>query len=248
MNKSKYQLIDYWQHKIQTGEEFLSGLFEGIPINSASIIIAPTMLHSYRNIEETAFAIYPNPKSVLGFLKHLYLPTVMESIFDCNPESDYFIAEDLTDFFEQQKLELPNKIALIKRMKTLYYALDNLWDDNDEACTFNLINWTKDFNKNWLDIIGISFTFTIFTSPAALVNEVIRVYETDHDIEMLESDLGVTKEEFVAFGGEEMYTNDFMTQRFTEILTKRLTVVFQLRDAKYKAVLCKRRRWLEEEY
>lgn len=226
MNTSKYQLIDYWQHKIQTGEAFLSGLFEGIPINPASIIIAPTMLHSYRNIEETAFVVYPNPKNILGFLKYLYLPTAFESIFDCDPESEYYIAEDLTDFFEHQKLKFPNKIALIEKMKTFYYALDSLWDDNDEACTYNLIKWTNDFNENWLDVIGISFTFTIFTSPEVLVNEVIKVYEEDLDIEMLESDLGVTKEEFIAFGGEDIYTSPFMKRKFTEILTNRLSVVF----------------------
>lgn len=226
MKKSKYKLRDYWQRKIQTGEEFLSGLFEGIPINPESIIIAPTMLHSYRNIEKSAFAVYPNSKSVLGFLKYLYLPTVMESIFDCDPKKEYFITGDLTDFFERQRSSYPKKIKLIEKMESLYYSLDNYWEDSDESCARNLKQWTKDFNENWLDVLGISFRFNIFTTPAALVTEVIKVYETNLDSETLESDLGISRDEFILFGGEHIYTNEFMKRKFTDILTNRLTVVF----------------------
>src|SRR5690625_4397667 len=184
MKPSKYQHYDYWMKRLENSEDLWSGLFENKPINRESIIVAPTILNSYKNQHEGAYVVYPNLKSVLGFLTYIYLPTVFSGMFD-HDSADYIIGDDLDDFFREQKVNNPNKVEMIKHMESLYNDAFALWDYEEESLLGNFIEWTNRFNEDWLDIKGIGVSFTIFTSPADLANEVIRVYEEDLDMEML---------------------------------------------------------------
>jgi len=225
MKKSKYYYYDYWRKKVENDEELWSGLFEKKAIDKESIIIAPSILNAYKNQSESAFIVYPNVKSVLGFLKYIYLPTAFDGIFN-HDSTNYLIGADLDAFFREQKINNPDKVKTIKHMESLYTELNNLWDINQDEILEHLIQWTKKFNENWLDINGISISFTIFRSPNELAKEIIKVYEDDLDIEMLEIDLDVNKEEFLMLASDDLYTNEFMKRKFTDILTNRLSITF----------------------
>lgn len=223
MKQSKYQHFDYWIRKTEKEENLWIGLFENKPIDRESIIVAPTILNPYKNQHEDAYVVYPNVKSVLGFLTYIYLPTAFSGVFD-HDSADYVIGDDLDDFFREQKINNPNKVKMIKQMESLYNDVHALWSHEEETLLANLIEWTKRFNEDWLNVKGIGVSFIIFTSPAELTNEVIRVYEEDLDIEMLEDDLGIAKGEFINLASDELYTNEFMKRKFTDILTNRLMI------------------------
>ena len=80
-----------------------SGLFENKPIDRESIIVAPTILNSYKNQLEDAYVVYPDAESVLGFLTYIYLPTAISGVFD-HESADYIIGDDLDEFFREQKI------------------------------------------------------------------------------------------------------------------------------------------------
>src|SRR5699024_10364124 len=107
MKKSKYQHCDYWIRKIEKEENIWCVLFENKPINRESIIVAPTILNSYKNQQEDTYVVYPNVNSVLGFLTYIYLSTSFSGVFD-HDSADYVIGDDLDDFFRDQKINNPN--------------------------------------------------------------------------------------------------------------------------------------------
>ena len=221
--RHQYQHYDYWLKRLENNEDLWSGLFENKPIDRESIIVAPTILNSYKNQHEDAYVVYPDAESVLGFLTYIYLPTAFSGVFD-HDSADYIIGDDLDDFFREQKINNPNKVEMIKHMESLYNDAHALWIHEEGTLLDNFIEWTNRFNEDWLDIKGIGLSFTIFTSPADLANEVIRVYEEDLDIKMLEEDIGITKEEFINLASDDLYANEFMKRKFTEILTNRLII------------------------
>jgi hypothetical protein len=50
--------------------------------------------------------------------------------------------------------------------------------------------------------------------------------EEDLGIELLEDDIGLTKNEFIQLASDDIYQNDFLRRKFTDILTNRLTVTY----------------------
>src|SRR5699024_2347002 len=150
MKQSKYQYYDYWMKKIQNVENLWSDLFDNKPIDRESIIVAPTILNSYKNQHEGAYVVYPNLKSVLGFLTYIYLPTAFSGVFN-HDSIDYIISDDLDDFFRELKINNPYKVEMIKQMESLYNDAHALWGHEEETLLDNLIEWTNRFNKDWLD-------------------------------------------------------------------------------------------------
>ncbi len=160
MKQSKYSISDYWRTKITQSEIFWSGLFENQPIGRDSVIISPVILNSYSNQDEVAWAVYPNVRSVVGFLKFIYLSTFIGFILE-DIDSRYYFQDDLDDVLDSYKEEYFEKISLITKMEYFYYHLEELWGKDDAACLEELKRWTVSFNENWEESKGVSLTFNV---------------------------------------------------------------------------------------
>lgn len=226
MKQSKYSISDYWRAKISQNEIFWSGLFENQPISRDSVIISPVILNSYSNQDEVAWAVYPNVKSVVGFLKFIYLPTAFIGFILEEIDSRYYFQDDLDAVLDAYKEEYPEKINLITKMEQFYYRLEELWEKDDATCLEELKRWTDSFNENWEESRGVSLTFNVFGSPKEAAEFIIQTYEEDLGIESLEDDIGLTKNEFLQLASDDIYQNDFLKRKFTDILTNRLKVAF----------------------
>jgi hypothetical protein len=226
MKQSKYSISEYWRTKISQNEVFWSGLFENQPISRDSIIINPVILNSYSNQDETAWAVYPNPQSVLGFMKYIYLPTAFIGLIKEDIEYQYYFQEDLGEVLNELRNEYSDKINIISKMEKFYYDLNYLWDDDHQSCLEKLKKWTIGFNENWEEPRGVSFSFNIFGTPKEAVNFIIATYEEELGIELLEEDIEISKNEFLKLVDNDIYENEFMKRKFTDILTNRLNVAF----------------------
>ncbi|MED3564386.1 hypothetical protein [Bacillus xiapuensis] len=226
MKQNKYLIADYWRNKIRQEEELWDGLFDNQPISQNSLIINSVILNSYSNQSENAWAVYPNPQSVLGFLKFIYLPTAFIGIIKPEIEYQYYFDDDLLDLLEEFKDENPENIDLISKMEKLYFSLEESWDEEHHLCLEKLKRWTAGFNGDWLKINATAVSFHVFSSPEEAAKYIIQVYEEDLGIDFLENDLGITKNELLKISGEEIFKNAFMKRRFTDILTNRLKVAF----------------------
>ncbi|MFD0829394.1 hypothetical protein ACT8ZR_27860 [Neobacillus sp. M.A.Huq-85] len=226
MKQSKYSIADYWRNKIRLEEELWGCLFENQPITQNSVIINPVILNSYSDQSENAWAVYPNPQSVHGFLKFIYLPTAFIGVINPEMEYQYYFEEDLGELLDEFKDEYPDQIKLITKMEEIYFALNNSWDDQNYLCMEKIKQWSRSFNEDWLKLNGTAFSFHVFSSPEDAAKYIIQVYEEDLGIDFLENDLGITKNDLLSITSQEIFQNAFMRRRFTDILTNRLKVAF----------------------
>lgn len=223
MKQSKYALPEFWKTKTKL-EPLWHGLFENKPIERNSFIISPVILNPYSNQGESSWAVYPNIHSVIGFLQFIYLPTAFTGLFEESLDSNYYFADEYLGILEEYKTIYPEKIELINKAEKLYKDLLSLWNEDTDVCGEKLMKWTEAFHEDWIASEYISFSFNIFTSPKEVAHYLIDVYENDLDIGILEDDIGFTKEEFLRFSSDEIYDNEFMKRKFTDILLDRLTV------------------------
>jgi hypothetical protein len=226
MKQSKYSISDYWKSKISQNECFWSGLFANQSIRQDSVIISPVILNSYSNQDEVAWAVYPDPQSVLGFIKYIYLPTAFIGLIKENLHSRYYFQDDLGELLAEYKEDYHDKINLITKMETFYYDVNNLWDLDNNDCLAELKKWTDRFNENWEELNGVSLTFYVFATPKEAANFIVATYEDDLGIESFEDDIGLTKAEFLKLAGDDIFHNEFLSRKFTDILTNRLNVAF----------------------
>lgn len=110
-------------------------------------------------------------------------------------------------------------------MEEYFFEINNISRSNG-LCIEDLQKWTLSFNENWEDKRGISLSVNVFSSPKETVNFIIASYEEDLGIESLEEELGLTKNELLELASDEIYQNQFMKRKFTEIITNRLNVTF----------------------
>src|SRR5690625_1833710 len=99
MKQTKYDLYEFWLNKYENAANLWSGLFENKPITRDSLIVAPTILNSFSNQAEKSYVVYPNAKSLLGFLTYIYLPTAFDGVFN-QEEAKYLITNDFDHFYE----------------------------------------------------------------------------------------------------------------------------------------------------
>lgn len=220
-----YDSINYWKERLDHPASLWSGVFEDKAIQADAIVVAPTMLHSYLNVEIMGHVVYPTPKSVLGFLQYVYLPTAFQSVFSCDMSKRYFVARKLTRFFTYKRKEHPRIKEKIDQMEKFYDEIDELWDKSDETIVKELIKWTEAFNENWLDIVGLSFSLRVFSSPKNFLEETISLYEEKGDIALLEDGVGLSKQALLALGERELYVNQEKQQTFKHIMEQRLELL-----------------------
>lgn len=79
-------------------EEILSGLFKNKPIMHESLITTFIILNSFSNQSNTLYEVLTNPKSLLGFLQYIYLPTTFIVVFHHNLEDGYLVEVSIIDF------------------------------------------------------------------------------------------------------------------------------------------------------
>lgn len=222
MGQNKYAISDYWKRKISQNELFWYGLFDNQPITRDSLIIQIGILNSYTNQAVDGWAVYPDLQSFIGFLKYIYLPTAFIGLIKEDIDNPYFIDEDLASLLIEFKEEYPEKKSLIIKMETYLTELDNLLLDSKELSFQKLNEWTTRFSNDWMENKGVVLSLNLFSSPKEAMNFVINVYEEDLDIDMLERDLGFTKEELISIASDEIYESEFMKRKFTDLLTDRL--------------------------
>jgi hypothetical protein len=138
----------------------------------------------------------------------------------------YCFQEDLGELLAEFKEEKPHKTAIIEKMESFYYELNDCWIDYNKLSLQNLKQWSTKFNMNWEGINGVILSFNVFGSPIEAADYIVKSYEEDLGIDFLEDDIGLTKSQFLELAGEEIYSNEFMKRKFTEILTNRLKVTF----------------------
>lgn len=223
MKPNKYSFPEYWESRVMQNVPFWGGLFENKPLTKESLIIQPVILNAYHKQAETNWVIYPNVHSVVGFLTYIYLPTIWNALILQNKEYRYYFSDHLGEFLERDKELYPEKITCINHLQTFYEKLQKLWDLDEHQCMEQLKRWANEFNKDWEGDPYILHTVHLFKSPKEAVTFIKNVYQKHSTLEELESNLNMSLQEFLKLTSDEIYHNEFMKRKFTDILSNRLT-------------------------
>src|SRR5699024_2349820 len=224
MRQSKYAFPSFWKQKIEENEPFWEGLFENKPITQSSVILNPVIMNPYSDQAENSLIVYPNPQSVIGYLKYLYLPTAFIGLIEEEMDNPYYFVEDLIVLLDELKEENINKMNVISIMERDYIQLDELWDMSESACLEKVVEWTRNFNKTW-NWHNVSLNVHLFRSPKEAMNYVIKAYETQElGIEQLENDIGFTVQQLREISSDAIFTNEFMKRKFIDLLDNRLAI------------------------
>jgi hypothetical protein len=226
MKQNKYSIAEYWDNRIDNRDNFWNGLFENKPINRDSVIINPVILNSYSNQMENGWVVYPNSHSVLGFLKFIYLPSAFNGLVERSSDYQYYFEEFFGAVLDSYKKDYPDKISLIEKMESFYYDLDDYWKLDNKDCFEAIKNWTDRFNTDWNEIRGTVLSFHVFRSPLETAIFIVDEFEDSLGIDSLEEDIGISKDEFLSISTDDIFENEFMKRRFTDILTNRLKITF----------------------
>lgn len=228
MRQSKYSISEYWTNKITQVEEcFWNGLFENKPIRKESFILNPVILNSYSNQAETAWVVYPSLHSLLGFLQYIYLPTAFIGLIKGNDSDyEYYFEEELGEVLNSFKETFDENEGLLIKMEEFYYQIKSFWLEDESTCLQKLKEWTLKFNEDWVDKEGVVLSLNLFKSPEEAANFIVVSYEEGLGIDSLEDEIGLSKNEFLQLADSEIYENDFMKRKFTDILTNQLKTTF----------------------
>lgn len=220
----KYSTPYFWLKKIQDNTDMWHGLFDNIPLNRNSIIIAPTIVNSYTNLDENGWSIYPNIYSVLGFLSYMYLPTVRKSLITRSVDNDYDYTFVLKELLEKDIEMYPEKVQQVKQLQNFFVEAQRQWYKKPEQSIEGLKRWSVHFNKDWEEEEFMSHSVTIFTSPIEATQYLINTNENILDVNMLENELEMTFNNFLNLQSDEIYENEWLNRRVTNILTNKLPV------------------------
>lgn len=212
----------FWIKKIQDETDIWNGIFDNIPLNRNSIIIAPTIENSYTNINENRCSIYPNIYSVLGFLSYMYLPTVRKNILTSSFDYDYTFV--LNELLEIDMEMYPEKVRQVERLQHFYEEAQQQWYKKPEHSIEGVKRWSVQFNEDWEEQEYLSHSVSIFTSPIEAVQYLINLNGNNLDINLLENELEMTYNDFLNLQVDELYENEWLNRRTTNILANRLPV------------------------
>lgn len=146
--KKCYMEYSYWENKIINDENLWEGYFEDKEITKDSVIIYTGIFHCKKDILKSRWVTYPNIYMFLGFLQHVFIPTVYFNIFD-DKESEFLIPISPFNIVAKEIHKYNEASSKNKKMEKFYYFLEGLWNkDNDEIVT-ELNKFIKEFNKTW---------------------------------------------------------------------------------------------------
>ena len=154
------------------------------------------------------------------------MPSAFNGLVERSSDYQYYFEELFGAVLDSYKKDYPDKISLINKMESFYYDLDDYWKLDNKACFEAIKQWTSRYNTNWDDTNGTALSFHLFRSPQETANFIIDEYADSLGIDSLEEDIGISKAEFLAIATDDIYENEFMKRRFTDILTNRLKITF----------------------
>ncbi|WP_102349793.1 hypothetical protein [Bacillus sp. Marseille-P3661] len=218
----KYDTPYFWEKLYHEDAELWKGLFRNEPgLNQDSVILYVYALNANTFQYENSWVVYPNTHALIGFLKYIYLPTVMIGFVKNQSEFDRYYSDNLGRVLEQY--ESSDYSQDIPFLKSVYTKLDELWDQSRNDCIKQLKRIGKDLYQFKPDE-HIHFYFDLFQSPSDMANFLVTTYETDKTLNTveLEDHLGMPKEQWLAISNH-VEENIFYEKRFITVLSNHLS-------------------------
>lgn len=217
--KSKYNNYYYWENIVKKDKS--DNPFADDLITEESVFFHGVVINCHGGSYER-WLHFPDIKALLGFLNYIFVPMAFGAFL--SNETELLIHGNLDELLDiMSDSEKCNQKDLIPQMRESSRQIRVLWNCDGEKCYGELNNFLTHYNERWNKNHELFSYFDIFKSPSELGKFLVESYEDSEevDISMLENQLGVQKEEWLAICSQ-VYENDFMKRKFTEILNNRI--------------------------
>ena len=170
------------------------------------------------------WGIFPESKSLAGFLRYVVLPKFFEiwlvrDEWDDNPER-FINAEELFELAELAEQSVKCRyIEDIRLMKALIADLDALMDKDNEKVGIGLVDLTKKFNGRWEDTPTWCFKLKVYENPVSVGKEIFNRVAEDLDEKDATEEFGMPEDVWMEICKKAL-TDKSTQKQFTEKLSE----------------------------
>ena len=213
---NRYNNLFYWENLLFKKENIWSGNFKDIPISSRSIFINTTIIDYKKNIFDNNWAVYPDKKSLLGFIQYVFMPTVFFCYVN-DRNKDILTPIGSKEELIKEIKALCEKEDVICKMKYFINEIDGLWALNESQLIDELKKYCCEFNRAWHEQDTV-FHVTVYSSGEEIVEEISK---EDNFLEVIEEDIGMSISTLKETIGN-LQENLFMKSNFIKILNNQI--------------------------
>lgn len=223
MIKNKYDNFYFWDQLFTKYKGDVELMFKNMPITIDSVFFHGVIVDCNNTNPRDTWISFPDIKSMIGFIKYVYIPTVYfmflgdEDEITC-PDIDCKSLLEHMNSYEQCK----NK-KMIPEMGILLERLDNIFNMRNESIFIELKLFTRSFEELCNKRIEKFAYFNVFRNPSEVGEHIINSYKDDESVDLqdIENQLGVGAEEWINIC-KNVYNNRFMSRKFIDILNNRI--------------------------
>lgn len=209
--------------KLNNGE-WEEGMKNSPCIDENSIITHGVIVNT-SGVYQNVWMHYPNIYAALGFLRHVFIPSAF-ILWLCREQIGDGICIPTESAYKMLHLIKNSNISpykdVIPVMFEQIHALDQFWSLNEVELKDSLKKFSASFFEEWNKKLDIFFYFNIFFSAKEAGEYVVTAYEDENIKDMFETDMGLTRDEWLNVV-QNVNSNQFMSAKFTHILTNRIT-------------------------
>jgi hypothetical protein len=191
MTEMNWKSFDYWKNLVGEGGRSLESPFNLMELTEKSLFLWSQMSAPMPSgATNGSWGIFPEPKALAGFLKHVVFPVFFETWlvreeWDGNPDSVISVNEILSKAESSDKCRYREDIPLMKNLIKTNYGFFNL---PDGEVIKGLQDLTGKFNDRFEDTSTWSFQLKTFQSPLDVGKEIV----SRIDDEFVEEELGLS--------------------------------------------------------
>lgn len=188
---SKYNQYWYWESLVMRDQPLWHNSFCKLPLTRDSIFIYSMIMDKEKGVLKNAWAYYPDIKSLLGFIEHVFLPTAFFTWLDDEGEGFNIPVATVDEVLYVMKQN--NKDSSIPIMNEYIDNIRLLWDMNDEESLLELRKISKQFNMQWKENDDKILYFRIFKDSLEISDFIFKGEDGYFFEEVIEEDIGMKR-------------------------------------------------------
>lgn len=223
MSKNKYDSYFFWNQLFIKHNGDIASMFSKQSITRESVFFHGVIVNCNNTNPKDMWLYFPDIKAMLGFIKYIYMPTVFftflgnEDEIVC-PDTD---SKNLIEYMKSYD-ECNDKRMFTEMMRHIE-KIDDITNVEENNLFDEIILYAKSFEGLCNKRLDKFAYFNVFQSPSEVGEYIINSYKDDENVsvEDIENQLGVGAEEWLNICNN-VYNNNFMNRKFTEILNNRI--------------------------
>ncbi|AOT72024.1 hypothetical protein [Geosporobacter ferrireducens] len=219
----------FWERKIRNADDVLFGNLDKKRLTRKSVIIYLGILDTPKGLLRSGWSSHGDVNTALGFLQHVFLPTVFYTWIDREsdgfyiPLSPFHILKDEV-LKSMEKEEIKNIESDAIKMEIAYQDLNSMWKYNETEKMLKLKAFCNGFNSAWDQEPEKKLFVKVFEKSEEIVAFILE-NTVDELEEVIEEEIEMSIEQ-LRFICKNAYDESFINKNIIELLNTRIPIWF----------------------